>query len=239
MFWHVLWLTLVAATGLRPSGCCATSLEWGLLFGGRGEREAGSCVSRVIGWCDADSAGCIDSRKSTSGRVFVLNGAAVSWASRKQSTVSNSTTEAEFIATADACKEALWLRNLVRDFDRHQDTVDIFSDSTCALALIRNPVHHSRAKHIDVHHKFVRNRACRGEVKFMYCPTKEMIADVLTKPLGAPAFERCRKGMGVYPPPEPPAATEPVSYDTLAPTRASTSASLMPCNTSAPTSAST
>jgi hypothetical protein len=120
----------------------AGTVEWGLLFGGRSEREAGSFVSRVIGWCDADYAGCIDSRKSTSGRVFVLNGAAVSWASRKQSTVSTSTTEAEFIAAADACKEALRLRNLVRDFDRHQDTVDIFSDSTCALALIRNPVHH-------------------------------------------------------------------------------------------------
>jgi hypothetical protein len=217
----------------------AGTVEWGLLFGGRGEREAGSCVSRVVGWCDADYAGCIDSRKSTSGRVFVLNGAAVSWASRKQSTVSTSTTEAEFIAAADACKEALWLRNLVRDFDRHQDTVDIFSDSTCALALIRNPVHHSRAKHIDVQHKFVRDRACRGEVKFMYCPTTEMIADVLTKPLCAPAFERCRKGMGVCPPPEPPVATEPVLDDTSAPTRASTSASLMPCNTSAPTRAST
>jgi hypothetical protein len=193
----------------------------------------------VIGWCDADYAGCIDSRKSTSGRVFVLNGVAVSWASRKQSTVSTSTTEAEFIAAADACKEALWLRNLVRDFDRHQDTGDIFSDCTCALALIRSPVHHSRAKHINVQHKFVRNRACRGEVKFMYCPTTEMIADVLTKPLCAPASERCRKGIGVCPPPEPPVAMESVFMIHQLQMRASTSASLMPCNAFAPTRAST
>jgi hypothetical protein len=78
-------------------------------------------ISRVKGWwdiladsIDADRAGCMDSRKSISGPVFGLNGAAVSWQSRKQSAVSTSTTEAEGIAVADACKEALWLPNRVR-----------------------------------------------------------------------------------------------------------------------------
>jgi hypothetical protein len=79
----------------------------------------------------------------------------VSWASRKQPTVPTSTTEAEFIAVADACKEALWLVNILHEFGFQQKRMDILSDSTCAPALIRNSVHHSRAKDIDVQPKFV------------------------------------------------------------------------------------
>jgi hypothetical protein len=94
----------------------------------------------------------------------------------------------------------LWLGNLLHDFGYTQKTVDIISDSTGALALIRNPVHHSRAKHIDVQHKFVRDRAARGEARYSYCPTTDMVADALTKPLCAPAFIRCREAMGVSPP---------------------------------------
>jgi hypothetical protein len=127
----------------------------------------------------------------------------VSWASRKQPTwalctVSTSTTEAEFIAAADACKKALWLRNLLHDFGFEQKTMDILSGSTCSLELIRNPVHHSRAKHIDVQHKFVRDPAAKGEMRYSYCPTTDMIADALTNPLCAPPFVRCRDAMGVH-----------------------------------------
>jgi hypothetical protein len=152
------------------------TVDWGLLFGGRNKSaveavgETELCPSRLVGWCDADHGGCLDSRESTSGRVFTLNGAAVSWESCKQPTVSTSTTEAEFIGAADDCKEALWLRNLLHDFGFQQKTMDMFSHSTCALALIRNLMHHSRAKHIGVQHKFVRDCAARGEVRCYSLP---------------------------------------------------------------------
>jgi hypothetical protein len=132
---------------------------------------------------------------------FALNGATVGWASRKQSMVSTSTTEAEFNASAHACNEALLLHNLARDFGSHQDTADFFLLTTCALALIGSPAHHSRARHIDVQHICVRDGAFREEVKFMYRPTTEKIVDVLTKPLCASAFRRCMEGIGACAPP--------------------------------------
>lgn len=153
--------------------------------------------SGLFGWCDADFAKDLDTRKSTTGYVFTLSGGAISWASKRQPTVAASTTEAEYMAASAAVKEALWLRKLVADLGQPVAAVPVACDSQGALSLLHNPILSERSKHIDVHHHFVRERVQRGEVQFGWVPTMEMTADVLTKPLSVEMHWVCCGQMGV------------------------------------------
>lgn len=150
------------------------------------------------GYCDADYAGDIDSRRSTTGYVFIMHGGAISWSSRLQPTVAVSTAEAEYMAAAHAVKEALWLRTLMADFGRHVQTVSILCDNQGAIKLLKHPIASIRSKHIDVIYHFARERVARKEVVFQYCATEQNVADVFTKPLPQSKFEFCRKGLGLF-----------------------------------------
>jgi hypothetical protein len=154
--------------------------------------------SGLIGYCDADYAGDIDTRRSTSGYVFVLNGGAITWQSKRQQTVAASTTEAEYMSAAVAVKEGLWLRKLLVDLGFDLGTVSIMADNQSAIKLLRNPVFSARSKHIDVIHHFARERVLRKEVAFKYISTDKMLADVFTKPLSGIKHKFCCMGMGVY-----------------------------------------
>jgi Reverse transcriptase (RNA-dependent DNA polymerase)/Integrase core domain/GAG-pre-integrase domain len=149
------------------------------------------------GYCDSDYAGDIDTRRSTTGYAFVLNGGVISWSSRLQPTVAVSTTEAEYMSASSAVKEALWLRKLFVAFGIDATPVQMFCDNQAAIKLIKHPIASMRSKHIDVQHHFVRERAARGEVMFQYCPSSDMIADCMTKPLALSSFQKCLEGMGV------------------------------------------
>ena len=153
----------------------------------------------LIGFCDADYGADTDTRKSTTGYVFTLNGGAISWSSKRQPTVAASTTEAEYMSAASATKEALWLRKLITDLDVSSKPIEIKSDNQGALKLLRNPISSLRTKHIDIAHHFARERSMRGEVRFSFVPTNRMIADTLTKALPGPRFALCRDGMGMMP----------------------------------------
>jgi hypothetical protein len=159
--------------------------------------SSGSSDGDLFGWCDADFAGDLDTRKSTTGYVFTISGGAVSWASKRQPTVAASTTEAEYMAASSAVREALWLKKLVAELGQPVATVPIGCDNQGALSLLHNPILSDRSKHIDVHHHFVRERVARGEVEFGWVPTMEMTADVLTKPLSAEMHWVCCGQMGV------------------------------------------
>ncbi|KAJ9525587.1 hypothetical protein QJQ45_003387 [Haematococcus lacustris] len=148
----------------------------GLVFGGNDSLQ---------GYCDADYAGDKDTARSTTGYVFTLHGAAISWSSRLQPTVAMSTAEAEYMAASGAVKEAVWLRKLMQDLGLPGTCVNLMCDNQAALQLLNNPMASTRSKHISVHHHFARERAARGEVMFTYCSTSEMVADVMTKPLAA------------------------------------------------------
>ncbi len=184
---------------------CPTSVHWlaakGVLRYLAGTRDyclifSGSSL-QLVGYCDADYAGDLDSRRSTTGYVFIMNGAAISWQSKRQPTIAASTTEAEYMAAAAAVKEALWLRKLLADFGLNISTVDIMADNQSAIKLLRNPISSLRSKHIDIVHHFARERVMRKEVAFVYTATDLMIADVMTKAL--PKFKHvyCCNGMGV------------------------------------------
>ena len=162
--------------------------NYGIIFGGN--------KSGLQAYSDADYAGDIDTRRSTTGYVYILNGGAISWSSRLQQTVAVSTTEAEYMAAASAIKEALWLRKLFSELAL--DTfITINADNQSAIKLLKNPVFSMRSKHIDVIYHFARERVTRGDVSFKYIRTDEMVADVLTKPVSASKHIYCRDAMGV------------------------------------------
>lgn len=155
--------------------------------------------SILRGYVDADWASDVNDRKSTSGFVFLLGGAAISWSSKKQSSVALSSTEAEYIAGAHATKEAVWLRRLLADLglDARSPTT-LFIDNQSAIAIARNPEFHDRTKHIDIRHHFLRQKVEAEEVSLEYVPTNEQIADVLTKGLVREKHDRFSAGMGLH-----------------------------------------
>ncbi|KAJ9504976.1 hypothetical protein QJQ45_013241 [Haematococcus lacustris] len=169
----------------------ADSRAEGLVFG---------AAEGLVGFCDADFAGDTDTRRSTTGYVFMLHGGAVSWSSRRQPTVAVSTTEAEYMAASAASKEALWLRTLVAELAVGSDVVQpvtIMCDNEAAITLIKHPIASAQSKHIDVLHHFVRERAARGEVVFKFCESEANVADGMTKALPRAKFEFCKAGMGM------------------------------------------
>jgi hypothetical protein len=152
----------------------------------------GQKISDVVGFSDADFAGDIDKRRSTTGYVFVMAGGAISWSSRLQATVAASTTEAEYMAASAAVKEALWLRKIITEIwdVKEMKATQMFGDNQSALAIMRNPRSHQRAKHIDVQHHFIRDRVERGEVVVQHVPSKNNLVDMLTKPVARPQLLR-------------------------------------------------
>ena len=149
------------------------------------------------GYSDADFARDIDDRKSTSGYVFKLSNGAISWYSGKQKAVSVSTANAEYIALGAATREGLFLKQLYNEMGVTFEPIEIFEDNQAAMAIAKNPVYHSKQKHIDVQYHFLRDVVHTGEVKLSYCPTNEMVADLLTKPLQRNQFKIFRKELGL------------------------------------------
>ena len=133
----------------------------------------------------------MDDRHSTSGNVFLLTKGAVSWLSKKHAPIALSTTEAEYVALSTATKEAIWLRRLLTDVGKPlEEPIVINEDNQGAIAMAKNPVGHSRTKHIDIRYHFVREGVQDGAIILKYVATGEMIADILTKPLPKHPFEK-------------------------------------------------
>jgi hypothetical protein len=159
---------------------------------GKGIVYSGKHGLQLQGFVDSDFAGCEDSRRSTTGWVFTLAGGPISWSSQRQKTVATSTMDAEYIAGAEAAKEAVWLRNFINDLKIpgiHIVTVPIYIDNNSALKLTRNPEFHSRSKHIDVKHHFIREKVDEGIVNTQRIGTTDNLADILTKGLPRPTHE--------------------------------------------------
>jgi hypothetical protein len=118
--------------------------------------------------------------------------------SRKQATVTKSSTEAEYVSLSAAAQEVIWLRRLLDSLGIPSDSpTKIYEDNQGAIEISRNPKRHDRTKHIDVCHHFVRERVASNEVSVVYCHTDEMTADIMTKGLGTIKFSKFRDAMGV------------------------------------------
>ncbi|KAK0588363.1 hypothetical protein LWI29_000056 [Acer saccharum] len=110
----------------------------------------------LVGFSDADWAGNCDDRKSTSGGCFFLGNNLVSWFCKKQNSISLSTAEAEYIAAGSGCTQLMWMKQMLVDYGFNQGTLTLFCDNMSAINISKNPVQHSRTKHIDIRHHFIR-----------------------------------------------------------------------------------
>ena len=158
-----------------------------------------SVTPQLVGYCDADWAQDKDcKRKSTSGYVFVLCGGAISWQSKKQSTIALSSTEAELMSITSSTKELLWFRHHLRGLGlSHTQPTTLLVDSQCALDIANNSKISDRSKHIEVQHFFIRDHIEANTVKVQHTSSATQAADTLTKPLLRVAFKRCADMLGL------------------------------------------
>jgi len=141
--------------------------------------------SKVIAYCDADFANDRDSRKSISGFTFMFNGGCFAWSSKKQTSVSLSTTEAEYISAVHAAKSVAWLHTLLRELGLiNDDAIDlrIYNQSAITLINLDNSVN-ERSKHIEVRYHWIRDAVRKGIITPSHIPSEFNISDILTKPL--------------------------------------------------------
>jgi len=155
------------------------------------------CSFDLVGYTDADYAGFLVDRKSTSGMAHFLGPCLVSWGTRKQHSVALSTAEAEYVAAASCCAQVLWIKQQLKDFNVDMETVPILCDNTSAINISKNPCQHKRTKHIDIRHHFLRDSVEKGMISMKFCPTDEQIADIFTKALSRESFEKIRLELGV------------------------------------------
>ncbi|RVW43382.1 Retrovirus-related Pol polyprotein from transposon TNT 1-94 [Vitis vinifera] len=154
----------------------------------------------IVGYSDSDFAGCLDSRRSTSGYVFMLAGGAVSWKSVKQTLIASSTMEAEFIACYEASNHGIWLRNFItqlRIIDGIEKPLRINCDNKAAELYSKNNRSSSKSKHIDIKFLVVKERVQSLQVSIEHISTNSMIADPLTKGLPPKVYHEHVTHMGV------------------------------------------
>lgn len=152
----------------------------------------------LFGFTDSDYAGDLDDRNSSSCYVFMLGSRAISWSSKKQTIVTLSTTEAKFIAATSCACQAIWLRRILNELHFKQEgATAIYCDNISAIKLFKNLVLHGISKHIDVRFDFLRDLTKDGIIDFFYCKSEDQIADIMTKPLKLPIFQKLRKILGV------------------------------------------
>jgi hypothetical protein len=143
----------------------------------------------------------VSDRKSTSGYAFTLAGGPISWGSKKQSSVSLSTSEAEYIALSLAIQEAKWVHRLLCEVltaaNKPTPKLVILEDNQSCIKMTKNPVNHGRAKHIDIKYHHIRDEVKSGGVEVEYCSTAKMLADLLTKGLPGPRHQELTKALGL------------------------------------------
>lgn len=154
-------------------------------------------VFQLLAYCDADFANEKDDRKSISGYAIMFGPCCISYRSRNQSIVTMSTAEAEYIALADCVKEVLWYFEMLEELGFRQDTIVMHCDNQSAIAIAKSPDQYDRMKHISIKYHFVRDCVEKGWVTLEYCPTKNQVADILTKAIPKEQFKALRSKLGI------------------------------------------
>jgi hypothetical protein len=168
--------------------------NYGLKFDGKWI-TGGDKTMKITALCDADWGGEIDERKSRTGYFVYINGCIVSYSSKIQKTVSLSSAEAEYYAISVAAQEISWIRQVLAEIMLGSVEFEIpvlKCDNRAAISISSKDVHHDRTKHIDIRHHFIRDEISQKRLQIEWTSTKEQVADILTKPLGAILFQRFR-----------------------------------------------
>ncbi|KAI4370410.1 hypothetical protein MLD38_018764 [Melastoma candidum] len=133
-------------------------------------------------------------------KLLLLGDMLISWHSKKQASVALSTVEAEYVAAASCCAQLLWMRQQLEDYGFKFDNIPIRCDNTGAINLTKNPVQHSRSKHIELRHHFIRDHVQNGSIAVEYVSTETQLCDIFTKPLDFEKFSKLRMELGIcYP----------------------------------------
>jgi hypothetical protein len=151
-------------------------------------------------YADANWVNCMDERKRTSGGVFFLGDSLVSWLSKKQGSISLSTTKFEYIAAATCCNQVLWMIQTLADLEvKYTAPILIHCDNTNAISVSKNPIFHSKTQHIPIKYHFLREQVTNTIVSLHYIPSKDQIVDIFTKLLAKTQFEYLCQKLGVTP----------------------------------------
>nr|GFB30383.1 copia protein [Tanacetum cinerariifolium] len=156
----------------------------------------GTSIELVV-YADSDHARDYVDRKSTSGMCMFVGCCLISWFSKKQTALAISTIEAEYISAEKACKQALWIKQSLIDYDVQLDDIPIVCDNKNAIDLSKNLVQHSQTKHIKIRHHFLRDNVQKGHISIVKVSSVDNIADIVTKPLKPLSFNHMRLGLGM------------------------------------------
>ncbi|OQV11365.1 Integrase core domain-containing protein isoform 2 [Cladophialophora immunda] len=171
----------------------AGTRSWGILY------EKDTENDEIVGHSDSNwgDKHSVDT-KSTSGYLFTLANGPIAWSSRKQRTTATSSTEAEYIGQCNATKEAVYLRQFLKELGREQCVATtVYGDNQAALAMAQTPSTHGRTRHVEFQYHYTREKVADGTVAFSFVPTTEMAADGLTKPLNPVMFDKFRQMIGM------------------------------------------
>jgi len=143
------------------------------------------CDSNInlSGFSDSDYVGCKLDRKNTSGTCHLLGSSLISWNSKKQACVALSTAEAEYIIVGHGCTQIIWLKHQILDYGVRLSKVPLYCDNTSAINLTKNPIQHSKTKHIEIRHHFIRDHVQKGDYEIKFVKTENQLADLFIKPL--------------------------------------------------------
>ncbi|GKA80057.1 hypothetical protein Tco_0786653 [Tanacetum coccineum] len=135
----------------------------------------------LVAYTDSDYAGASLDRKSTTGGCQFLGCRLISWQCKKQTVVANSTTEAEYVAASSCCGQVLWIQNQLLDYGYNFMHTKIYIDNESTICIVKNPVFHSKIKHIEIRHHFIRDSNEKKLIQMIKIHTDKNVADLLTK----------------------------------------------------------
>nr|GEX23628.1 hypothetical protein [Tanacetum cinerariifolium] len=151
----------------------------------------------LTAFSDADHAGCIDSRKSTSVGIQFLGDKLVSWMSKKQNCTAMSSAEAEYVALSASCAQIMWTRTQLQDYGFHYNKIPLYCDSQSAIAITCNPVQNSRTKHIHTRYHFIKEQVENGIIELYFVRTEYQLANMFTKALPEDRFKYLVRRIGM------------------------------------------
>ncbi|GJW17623.1 putative ribonuclease H-like domain-containing protein [Tanacetum coccineum] len=146
---------------------------------------------------DSDYAGASLDRKSTTGGCQFLGKRLISWQCKKQTIVANSTTEAEYVAAANCCGQVLWIQNQMLDYGFNLMNTKIYIDNESTIYIVKNPVFHSKTKHIEIRHYFIRDSYEKRLIQVIKIHIDHNVADLLTKAFDVSRFNFLIAGIGL------------------------------------------